>query len=172
MISDKFPGFWIKNCDYSHCEAESIGAEEQNRLLESSKILKEQSSKHFLEQASCFYVCQMNNKHCYAHKQVCRLGIIEGWRHFFFVRNVKWLILGSLEKIVAFSSHGFLLLYMVIIWGIWHDSFFYYHFLKCYWEKIRCHFARILVRGYEWKIDTIHILNESRQNFADSCYGT
>ena len=66
-------GILDKNRDSGHCETESRGAQQQNRLLESSKILKEQSSKHFLEQTSCFYVCQMNNKHCYA--QVCRLGI-------------------------------------------------------------------------------------------------
>ena len=49
MILDKLLGFGIKNCDSGHCETESRGAEQQNRLLESSKKLKEQSSKHFLE---------------------------------------------------------------------------------------------------------------------------
>ena len=86
MILDKFLGFWIKNCDSGHCETESRGAQQQNRLLESSKILKEQSSKHFLEQTSCFYVCQMNNKHCYA--QVCRLGI-NHWRVKAFLFHKK-----------------------------------------------------------------------------------
>ena len=137
MILDKYLGFWIKYYDSGHCETESRGAQQQNRLLESSKILKEQSSKHFLEQTSCFYVCQMNNKHCYA--QVCRLGI-NHWRvkAFLFsyeMSNDSSFDLGSLEKIGAFSSHGFLLFNMVVIWGIWKSHLFIITFLKFYWEK-------------------------------------
>ena len=78
------------------------------------------------------------------HRYVGWASIIEGISFSYEMSNDSSFDLGSLEKIGAFSSHGYLLFNVVVIWGIFLPSLFW-NFIE---KKLGVILPRFLFKGY------------------------